>query len=821
MNTAQPAQNAYLDQALSFEMVKNLCSGKGTAYSELAKFILIIGMDQFKSLFKALTDRLVKDVQTMNFTDIFSFIISIFKTLVRPFTCLFTRRNTYQSQDCKEMLQAISNMNITPYTHSFETNIKFQKAFFEHLFAQPSKYNLTYTIEKISDVAQEDNNTLTSKELFSNINLKLQPYNTTQNITMYIDSKVEFSFITKNGKKSIKDAVGTSISGLSFTKPEPYTEEDCILKEDGCIELQHNIHKLGLDTRVLELLDEVYNYTKCASKFRQIFIESNLRMIKEGNHKIVVEVTSSVIKTRSSGVEKTGKIKDLKNALNISEFYIVTYKENKFIPTTPFSVKTMFFIYIFLCCIFIEKNNKRSDQEDDFMITAPTHNKIYQDVFFGFPCLYAPASEPLKELNKPSINSKEYTYEYTIEFAKSVAHKIKNSVLFKDENDWKRFINHLLFLNQCKPLYPDIDSPKESPKTDSMIVTVCSNDFLSQEALQQATFAQINALSSIQTLSSNTNSKIKTFDIKMAQTITKKQVKNPKYTESQAKLKTLQELPQNEVNSKVIAEFVSSMPPENITEETKKKEVVCSQINEVKRDINRLYLSKGDKHKLSAMLQDFRDDKDSLQDLGLPNKLCVLLYGEPGCGKSSTIETIGTFLQKDIYNVNLSSIKTNEDLLAIWDYVTNKTSKGGCIVMEDIDASTDVVLQRDDIIYTKVQTDVPEGETPLSLSTLLNVLQGSLTRDGSVVVVTTNYIDKLDKAFTRSMRFDVKIDMKPADHDQIEEIFKIFFPKRDVPIDIIKSIKPHVHTPAKFIDVFREYRRNIDVTNEELFSEFI
>ena len=140
-NSTQP--NAYLDQALSFEMVKNLCSGKGTAYSELAKFILIIGMDQFKSLFKALTDRLVKDVQTMKFTDVFTFIIDIFKSLLKPFTSLLTSRKTKISPELQELLQGLSNIKILPYTHSFQTNIKFQKAFFEHLFEQPNKYNLS------------------------------------------------------------------------------------------------------------------------------------------------------------------------------------------------------------------------------------------------------------------------------------------------------------------------------------------------------------------------------------------------------------------------------------------------------------------------------------------------------------------------------------------------------------------------------------------------------------------------------------------------------------------------------------------------------
>jgi len=70
------------------------------------------------------------------------------------------------------------------------------------------------------------------------------------------------------------------------------------------------------------------------------------------------------------------------------------------------------------------------------------------------------------------------------------------------------------------------------------------------------------------------------------------------------------------------------------------------------------------------------------------------------------------------------------------------------------------------------------------------------------------------------MRFDVKIDMKPADHDQMIEIFKVFFPKRDVPIDIIKSIPEHIFTPAQFIDQFREHIKTVILQLKNYLNHF-
>ena len=48
-----------------------------------------------------------------------------------------------------------------------------------------------------------------------------------------------------------------------------------------------------------------------------------------------------------------------------------------------------------------------------------------------------------------------------------------------------------------------------------------------------------------------------------------------------------------------------------------------------------------------------------LKDMGLQNKLNLLLYGIPGTGKSTTIQAVATFLQKDIYYVDLQKATCN------------------------------------------------------------------------------------------------------------------------------------------------------------------
>jgi ATP-dependent 26S proteasome regulatory subunit len=59
----------------------------------------------------------------------------------------------------------------------------------------------------------------------------------------------------------------------------------------------------------------------------------------------------------------------------------------------------------------------------------------------------------------------------------------------------------------------------------------------------------------------------------------------------------------------------------------------------------------------------------------------------------------------------------------------------------------------------------------LTLSCLLNLLQGSLTLDNMVFVATTNHIS-LDPALIRDGRFDVKIELGTCDKDMLQSMFK-------------------------------------------------
>lgn len=217
--------------------------------------------------------------------------------------------------------------------------------------------------------------------------------------------------------------------------------------------------------------------------------------------------------------------------------------------------------------------------------------------------------------------------------------------------------------------------------------------------------------------------------------------------------------------------------------------VVTKEINEKYKSIDTLYLREYDYRRLVGILSRFKNSTYLYDKYGLPNKLGVLLYGEPGTGKSTTIQVIGSYLQKNIYYVNLSTVETNQELQMIFDEV-NHSMNGGIIVFEDIDAMTNVVHDRE-------ITTVAEGDK-LTLEYFLNLLQGSLTRNGTIFIATTNHLEKLDPAFYRVGRFDIKIDMKKCDHHQIRTIFEKFV-GRSVDEEVLKKVTIDKFTPAEII----------------------
>lgn len=319
----------------------------------------------------------------------------------------------------------------------------------------------------------------------------------------------------------------------------------------------------------------------------------------------------------------------------------------------------------------------------------------------------------------------------------------------------------------------------------------------------------------------NCKIKINTITLVLEETTVEKP--NPEYASWQER-KELFDTAGKEHNMDRTLSKLMNVPPKTITERKFSKKLDINTLNEVSKNIDTLFLKQHDKEHLLVILNQFKDNKQLLVDLGFQNKLNILLHGEPGTGKSTTIQAVATYLCKDIYYVDIKEAQTNGDLKMMFDHV-NKNANGAIVVMEDIDAMTKIVLNRSGDGHVTTDMKVTElgakqNETELTLEFFLNILQGTLTLDDSIFIVTTNHIEHLDPAFYRDGRFDVRMKLECCDHYQIQMMYRKLL-RRDIPHDILNRIAENKHTPATILFHLKQYILNPNATDIEVLRPFL
>src|SRR5439155_9327854 len=196
------------------------------------------------------------------------------------------------------------------------------------------------------------------------------------------------------------------------------------------------------------------------------------------------------------------------------------------------------------------------------------------------------------------------------------------------------------------------------------------------------------------------------------------------------------------------------------------------------RFLESVVLDSGDKEDLLRDITRFRKSKQRYRRLGVPYHRGYLLYGPPGTGKTSLLSGLAAKFGMSIYAVNL--IEFNDRTLK---NAMNDVPENSMILFEDIDCmkagnrrpEAEEWSRKQEAATGNQKTDSTERFS-VTLSGLLNVLDGFHAPENVVFVMTTNKVEELDPALLRPGRIDYKPCMGEAAESQKIELYRRFFP---------------------------------------------
>jgi chaperone BCS1 len=196
----------------------------------------------------------------------------------------------------------------------------------------------------------------------------------------------------------------------------------------------------------------------------------------------------------------------------------------------------------------------------------------------------------------------------------------------------------------------------------------------------------------------------------------------------------------------------------------------------VPRTLDSVILPYSDKQKLVKDIEHFRTNRKWYGDMGIPYRKGYLFHGPPGTGKTSLVTGLSSHFKSNVYVIKLSDMTDATLREAI-----STVAENSFLVMEDID-TVNASKDRD-----SKDVDSNPKLRGVTLSGLLNVIDGVLSPSGAVFVLTTNHKEKLDPALVRPGRVDMQFHITYATTGQKQQLYDRFFPGQQCPDEYLEK----------------------------------
>ena len=168
-----------------------------------------------------------------------------------------------------------------------------------------------------------------------------------------------------------------------------------------------------------------------------------------------------------------------------------------------------------------------------------------------------------------------------------------------------------------------------------------------------------------------------------------------------------------------------------------KKEIHLDELIEFPNSVHKNVLS---------CIQDFWKLEDKFREYGYAFKRGILLHGQPGCGKSCTINIAMKYMVEELKGI---VIDLNTDIKSFQRVISEMVR----------------IIEPDRPIFVIIE-DIENYTNTDEESALLNLLDGIDQLDRIIYIATTNYIERLKaRIINRPSRFDRRIEVPLPDYN--------------------------------------------------------
>lgn len=179
-------------------------------------------------------------------------------------------------------------------------------------------------------------------------------------------------------------------------------------------------------------------------------------------------------------------------------------------------------------------------------------------------------------------------------------------------------------------------------------------------------------------------------------------------------------------------------------------------LNSPLKSMDTIYLPNNLIEDIKSDISRFVSSRHIYTNFGKTFKHNYVIVGPPGTGKTSLAKAIASY-----YTGNLTVVPTQGDDGTFTSCML--AAMKGVILIEDIDC-TNISIER----------EANKEEAGISLSAVLNALDGVNTKEGCITIITTNKPENLDPAILRKGRTDKLIELKYLNEYELTECIYFF-----------------------------------------------